>query len=41
MDNILGDLLLKTVMMYLDDIIVFTKSWQEHLVMLDEVFTRL
>ena len=41
MDSILGDLLWKTVMVYLDDIIIFTEGWQEHLVILDEVFTRL
>ena len=26
---------------YIDDIIIFTKSWEEHLVVLEEVFRRL
>ena len=37
MDSLLGD----TVTVYLDDIIVFTETWEEHLTFLDEVFTRL
>ena len=41
MDSLLGDMLWKTVMAYLDDIIVFTETWEEHLIILDEVFTRL
>lgn len=41
MDSLLGDLLWKKVMVYLDDIIVFTETWEEHMVVLDEVFTRL
>lgn len=34
MDSLLGDLLWTRVMMYLDDFIVFTRSWAEHLVVL-------
>ena len=41
MDTLLGDLLYKTVMVYLDDIVIYTKTWEEHLAMLDEVFQRL
>ena len=41
MDSLLGDMLWKTVMVYLDDIIAFTETWEEHLTILDEVFTRL
>ena len=29
------------VMVYLDDIIIHTKTWGEHLAMLDESFRRL
>ena len=41
MDTILEGLLWKTVMVYLDDIVIYTNTWQEHLAVLDEVFLRL
>lgn len=28
-------------MVYLDDIVIYTTTWEEHLAMLDEVFLRL
>ncbi len=31
MDPVLHDLLWKTVMVYLDDIVILTKTWEEHL----------
>ena len=40
-DLVLGDLKWKIAIAYLDDIIVFSKSWEEHLVRLETVFTAL
>ena len=39
MDHILGDLKLSCVLIYLDDINVFSKTFKEHLSQLREVFT--
>ena len=41
MDSVLHDLLWKTVMVYLDDIVVYTKTWEEHVAVLDDVLQRL
>ena len=41
MDSVLHDLLWKTVMVYLDDKLIFTRSWEEHLAVLDDVLQRL
>ncbi|KAL0021638.1 hypothetical protein WJX77_002850 [Trebouxia sp. C0004] len=41
MDSVLHDLLWKTVMVYLDDIINFTRTWEDHLAVLDDVLQRL
>ena len=41
MDTVLSDLLWHKVMVYLDDIIVYSETWEEHLATLDEVFRRL
>ncbi len=41
MDRVLGDLLWHGAMVYLDDIIVYSNTWEEHILLLDEIFTRL
>ena len=41
MDNVLSGLSWEVCLYYLDDIIVFSKGWQEHLERLRMVFTRL
>lgn len=41
MQKVMGDLHLKECLLYLDDIIVFSTSFQEHLQRLDRVFGRL
>lgn len=41
MEEILGDLHLNTCMIFLDDIIIFAKSYEEHMKRLEEVFNRL
>ena len=41
MDNLLGDLKLSCVLVYLDDITVFSKTFSDHLEHLKQVFLRL
>ena len=41
MSDVLAELLGKTCMVFLDDIIVFSTTWEEHLQHLREVFSRL
>ena len=41
MDRVLADLHWETCLFYLDDIIVFSSTWEEHLARLREVFERL
>lgn len=41
MDNILGDLVGPICLVYLDDIIIFSPSLQEHITHLDQIFTKL
>lgn len=41
MDTVLAGLLWKQVMVYLDDIIVYSETWDEHIAALDEVLRRL
>ena len=41
MNTIFDDMLWHNVSVYLDDIVVYTRTWQEHLATLDEVFLRL
>ena len=41
MNTIFGDMLWHNVLVYLDDMVVYTRTWQEHLATLDEVFLRL
>ena len=41
MNTVLRGLLWEKVMVYLDDIIIYTKTWREHMATLDEVFRRL
>jgi len=41
MNTALGDILWKFVMDYIDDISVYSKTWEEHLQHLEEVFKRL
>lgn len=41
MDNVLGDLVGKTCLVYLDDIIIFSTSLQQHMARLKEIFERL
>jgi len=41
MDTVLKGLLWKNVMVYLDDIIIYSKSWRDHVQALDDVFRRL
>ena len=41
MDSVLHDLLWKTVMVYLDDIIIFTETWEKHTAVLNNVLQRL
>jgi RNase H-like domain found in reverse transcriptase/Reverse transcriptase (RNA-dependent DNA polymerase) len=41
MQDILNDLLGKTCFVFIDDIVVFTNTFQEHLNVLREIFTRL
>ena len=41
MEYVLGDMNLQQLLLYLDDILVFSSSFEEHLVRLDEVFRRL
>ena len=41
MDRVLSDLLWHKVMVYLDDIIIYSETWQEHLATLDDVLRRL
>ena len=41
MDTVLKGLLWKNVMVYLDNIIIYRKSWRDHIQALDDVFRRL
>ena len=41
MDSILRELLGKFAQVYLDDVIVYSRTWEDHLDHLDQVFTRL
>lgn len=41
MDTVLKGVLWKNVMVYLDDIIIYSKSWRDHVQALDDVFRRL
>ena len=41
MDSVLRGLHWSSILVYLDDIIIFSSSFEEHLVRLDEVFQRL
>ena len=41
MDTILGDLKISCVLVYLDDINVFSRTFNEHVAHLEEVFKRL
>lgn len=41
MNQVLGQLLWGGVIVYLDDIIIHTKTWEEHLVLIREVLNRL
>ena len=41
MDNVLPELLWEVCLYYLDDIIVFSKDWEEHLQRLQMVLSRL
>jgi hypothetical protein len=41
MDKVLHDLKWKSVLVYIDDIIIFSKTFEEHLKHLNEVFARL
>ena len=40
-DIVLKGLLWKNVMVYLDDVIIYSKSWRDHIQALDDVFRRL
>ncbi len=41
MEQCLGDMNLSELLIYLDDILVYSSSWEEHLKRLDKVFLRL
>ena len=41
MDTVLGDLKMSCVLVYLDDINVFSRTFNEHVLHLEEVFKRL
>ena len=41
MDTVLAGLLWRNVMVYLDDIIIYNVTWEEHLAILDDVLRRL
>lgn len=41
MNTVFSSMLWHNVMVYLDDIVVYTDTWQDHLAALDEVFLRL
>ena len=41
MTKVLKDLLYKSVVVYLDDVLLFTKTFEEHLELLDEVCSRI
>lgn len=41
MQNVLGDLHLRGVVVYLDDIIIYSKTEEEHMALLEQVFKRL
>nr|KAG5714406.1 hypothetical protein BaRGS_006852 [Batillaria attramentaria] len=41
MENVLGDLHMKTCLIYLDDLIIFSRTYEEHLERLKKVFQRL
>src|SRR5271170_5673223 len=41
MNGIFGDMVGKTLLVYIDDITVFTKTFKEHLIVLEQVFKRL
>ncbi|XP_029766793.1 uncharacterized protein LOC113406182 [Terrapene carolina triunguis] len=41
MEGVLGDYILDTLLIYLDDVIVFSKDFESHMEKLDLVFTRL
>ncbi len=41
MDTVLKGVLWKNVLVYLDDIIIYSKSWRDHVQALDDVFRRL
>ena len=41
MDTVLKGLLWKNVMVYLDDIIIYSENWKDHIQALDDVFRRL
>ncbi len=40
MDHVLGNLKYNSVIVYMDDIVIYTATWEEHLVVLRKVFQR-
>ena len=41
MENCLGDMNLSELLIYLDDVLVFSSTFEDHLLRLDKVFTKL
>ncbi len=41
MDNLFADLLYKGVVIYLDDIMIYSKTLEEHETLVKEIFSRL